>query len=68
MQFSNLSVDHFYFAEISFQLYLRSTFATLPITFVASSTFIITDLVAPLPVGCRLTVRFSSSSDDRIHN
>ena len=68
MQFSNLSVDHFFFVEISFQLYLRSTFAILLITFVASSTFLITDLVVPLPVGCRLTVRFSSSSDDHIHN
>ena len=58
-----------FFVDIAFQLYLQSTFnqpAIAPITFVASSTFKIRALVAPFPVGCCLTVRFSSSSDD--HN
>ena len=54
LQLSTISVD-FFFAKISFQLYFRS--AIMPIAFVSSSTFLITALVAPLPVGCCLIVR-----------
>ena len=44
MQFSNLTVDHFFFAEISLHLYFRSIVNQLAISliiFVATSTILI---------------------------
>ena len=72
MQLSNLSVDPFFFAKVSFQLYFRLILSksTSHIVDNVCGNFhnfnfigLFTALVTPLPVACRLTVRLSSFSD-----
>ena len=72
----SLAVDQFFFAKISFQLIFPVDFKSTSHIFDIfcgnfynfNFTGLFTDLDAPRPVGFRLTVRFSSSSDDHIHN